>query len=325
MKKTLLVGLLMVMGFAFAAVPPAMADTKGKRIAAVVSSTKNPFIAAIANTMETDAEALGMKVTVLSANYDAAIQAQQINEAVAQKYDMIAVIPLDPRAIVPALTRAKEAGIPVLIVNSPIDPMYNNLFISFVGQDQETLGRIAGEALIQAVKGRKTAKTAIISGTLAESTPQMRIKGFKDAVAKDPKIQIVTTEDAHWDMANSEHIAGQLFARYAAEGGLDVVYAMADNMAQGVIQAGKAADIPLGTEQGKLVVVSSNCMKFGIDNIRAGQQYSTAAQIPGLTGKAAIALIADYFNGKTVPRQKIIPSEAITKANVDTYAAGCTY
>lgn len=323
MKSAL--ALLLLAGLLAVTTQPACADTNGKRIAAVVSSTKNPFIANVASTMEKEGAALGMKVSVLSANYDAAVQAQQIIEAVAQHVDFIAVIPLDPRAIVPALTRAKEAGIPVLIVNSPIDPAYDHLFVAFVGEDHEILGRVAGESLVRAVSERPRARTAIISGTLAESTPQMRIKGFKAAVAAEPKIEIVATEDARWDMANSERIAGQLFARYAAQGGLDAVYAMADNMAHGVIQAAKAADIGLGTAPGKLVVVSSNCLKFGMDHIRAGEQYSTGAQMPGRTGKAAIGLIADALNGKTIQRKNILPTEAITRANLDGYVEACTF
>jgi ribose transport system substrate-binding protein len=323
--KKLVSALLITVGIAAGTVSPALADVKGKRIAHIVTSTKNPFIGVLASTIEKEAAARGMTVTTLNTNYDAAVQAQQIMESIAQKYDLIALLPLDPRAIVPALTRAKEAGVPVLIVNSPIDPAYGELFFSFVGEDHERLGQIAGESLIQAVKDRKTARTAIISGTLSESTPQKRVKGFKETVAKDPKIQVVATEDARWDMANSERIAGQLFARYAAQGGLDAVYAMADNMAHGVIQAAKAADIPLGTEQGKLVVVSSNCLKFGINHIRSGLQYSTATQMPERTGRAAVELIVDRFEGKAVPKEKILPMEAITRANVETYAAPCSF
>ena len=147
MKKTLLTWLLIAVGLTVAAAHSALADTAGKRVAFAVSSTKNPFIAFVATTLEKEAGTLGAKVTVFSANYDAAIQAQQINEAVAQKFDLIAIIPLDPRAIVPALTRAKEAAVPVLIVNSPIDAAYDHLSFAFVGEDHEMLGRIAGEVL----------------------------------------------------------------------------------------------------------------------------------------------------------------------------------
>ncbi len=324
MKKTM-VGALLVAGLVAGAFGPAAADTQNKRIAFVATSTKNPFIAGIANTMEKEGQARGMKVTVLTAGYDAAAQDQLISDAIAQKYDVLAILPVNAHTVIPALTRAKQAGVPVVIVNSPIEPGHEDLYVTFVGERQEELGRVTAEALEQAIKNRKTARTAIISGTLSEATPQLRIQGFKETLAKDPKVEIVATEDAHWDMATSERIAGQLFARYAAQGGLDVIYAMADNMAHGVIQAAQASGVPLGTADGKLIVVASNCMKFGIDHIRAGQQYSTATQIPTRTGRVSIETIADLLNGKPVQKHIYMPIEAITSANVEKYAQACTF
>lgn len=303
----------------------AAADTHNKRIAFVTTSTKMPFIAAIARTMEMEGQARGMKVTVLTAGYDSAAQDQLISDSIAQKYDVLAILAVDAHAVIPGLTRAKQAGLPVVLVNSPIEPGHEDLYATFVGERQEELGRVTAEALIQALTNRKTAKTAIISGTLSEATPQLRIQGFKEAVGKDPRIRILAIEDAKWDMANSERIAGQLFARYAAQGGLDVIYAMADNMAHGVIQAAQSSDVPLGTADGKLIVVSSTCMKFGIDHIRPGQQYSTATQLPTRTGKVSIEVIADLLNGKTVQKHNYLPVEAITSANIGKYAQACTY
>jgi len=324
MNKTFFVAVLAA-ALVAGAFGPAAADTQNKRIAFVATSTKNPFIAAIASTMEKEGEARGMKVTVLTAGYDAAAQDQLISDTIAQKYDVLAILPVDAHAVIPGLTRAKQAGLPVVLVNSPIEPGHEDLYATFVGERQEELGRVTAEALEQAIKNRKSARTAIISGSLSEATPQLRIQGFKEAAAKDPKIQILATEDAHWDMANSERIAGQLFARYAAQGGLDVIYAMADNMAHGVIQAAQSSAVPLGTADGKLIVVGSNCMKFGIDDIRAGLQYSTVTQLPTRTGKVSIEVIADLLNGKTVQKHNFLPVEAITSANVDKYAQACTF
>lgn len=324
MKKTLF-AIALAAGLVSGAFGPAAADTQNKRIAFVATSTKNPFIAGIASTMEKEGQARGMTVTVLTAGYDAAAQDQLISDTIAQKYDVLGILPVDAHAVIPGLTRAKQAHLTVVLINSPIEPGHDDLYRAFVGEKQEELGAVTGDALIQAVKNRKSARTAIISGSLSEATPQLRIQGFKEAVAKDPKIQIVATEDAKWDMANSERIAGQLFARYAAQGGLDVIYAMADNMAHGVIQAAHAADIPLGTADGKLIIVSSNCMKFGVDDIRAGEQYSTATQLPTRTGKVSIEVIADLLNGKPVEKQNFLPVEAITAVNVDKYAQACTF
>ncbi|MDB5794593.1 MAG: sugar transporter substrate-binding protein [Noviherbaspirillum sp.] len=308
-----------------AATAPAAAQAKGKRIAYLTATTSNPFIAALASTIEQDGTAQGMKVTVMTSPYDAALQSQQISDALAQKFDALVITPVAERAILPALNLAKKAGVPVFLVNSPIANGNEDLYMSFIGEDHVELGRLTGEALSQALKGRSNPKVALVTGSLAEGVAPRRLQGFKAALAAHPEIKVVATEDAKWDTAASERIAGQLFARFSAQGGLDAVYGMADNVAHGVIQAAKAANVPLGTGKGQLVVVSSNCMKFGVDHIRNGLQYSTATQMPVRTGKAAIATVATHFDGKPVVKNNYLKMAAITKDNLAEYAAACTY
>lgn len=316
---------VLAIGLAVGSLAPAMAGASGKRVAFSATSTKQPFVASLVQTMKEEGAKRGMQITVLTAGYDAAVQAQQITDAIAQKYDAIAVLAIDQHAIVPALVRAKKANIPVVLVNSPIEPGHTDLYLTFVGENKEELGRMAAEAVLTATKDRDTANTAIVSGTLSESTPELQIKAFKEVAAKNPKLKIVAIEDAHWAMDKSEQIAGQLFARFAAQGGLDAVFAMADNMSFGVLQAARAAGIKVGTADHGLVVLSSNCMKFGIEPIRKGEQYATATVLPTRTAKVAADVIADYFEGKTPPKNTYLKVTEITKANVDKYAAACTY
>jgi ABC-type sugar transport system substrate-binding protein len=308
-----------------ALVNSASADPHGKRIAVLVGTTQNPFIASLAKAFQEEATAAGMQVILLSNPNDPAIEAQQMNDVIGQKVDLIALQAISDRAIIPAMTRAKAAHIPVVLVNSPIEDGRGDLYLSFVGEDNVALGRVTGEALVAATKGMSEVKTALITGVLDEGVARRRVPGFKEAVAKDPAIKIVATEDAKWSTTTSEQMAGQLFARFAAQGGLQAIYAMADNMAHGVIQAAKAANVPLGVGPGKLTVVSSNCMKFGVDHITAGEQYSTATQMPTRTAKAAVGVIVDYFNGKPVKHDHFLQVEAITKANLAQYAEACTF
>src|SRR5690606_8483858 len=179
--------------------------------------------------------------------------------------------------------------------------------------------------LVQALQGRKGAKVAAITGSLAEGVAPRRMAGFKDVLAQHPDIELVAVEDAKWDTATSERIAGQLFARFAAQGGLDAVYGMADNIAHAAIRAAEAAGIPLGVDEGKTVVVSSNCMKFGVDHIRAGKQYSTATQMPTRTGKAAIDTVIAHFQGQEVPKNNELEVVVIKQDNLDEYADACTF
>ena len=227
----------------------------------------------------------------------------------------------------PSLVRAKQAGVPVILSNNPIKEGSEDLYLSFVGQDQFEMGRIAGQSILQALKesGRDGGKVAVITGALQQGIGPRRLAGIREALKANPKVEIVAVEDAAWATAPAERIAGQLYARFAASGGLDVVYGMADNLAVAAIKAAQAAGISVGTGPKQMIVVGGNCLKEGLDAIRAGLQYSTILQSPTDVGKGAADVINEYFNGEAVPKQRLLPIELITKANVDKWDAPCTF
>ncbi len=66
-------------------------------------------------------------------------------------------------------------------------------------------------------------------------------------------------------------------------------------------------------------------MKDGIIHIKAGQQYSTGTQIPTHEATIAAKKIADYFDGKKMKKYEYVKSYAITRKNVGSYAAACSY
>jgi ABC-type sugar transport system substrate-binding protein len=316
-----------VLAMTFLTIGDANASPQGKKIAYLTTSPTHPFIATLTSTFVTRANALGMEVATFGNQFDAALQAQQVDDAIARKFDLIAIVAGSEQAIVPALIRAKQAGVPVILINSPPRDGSEDLYVSFVGEDHVQLGRITGESVLRALKdgGRDGGKVALITGSLQEGVGPRRVAGFREAIKANSKVEIVAIEDAKWATDVSERIAGQLFARFASQGGLDVIYGMADNQAAAIVQAAKAANIPLGVEKGKLIVVGSNCLKQGIAGIKAGEQYSTGTQVPTRTGLKAAEMLAEHFNGKKLPKHEILPVETITKANVDQWEAACSY
>jgi ABC-type sugar transport system substrate-binding protein len=315
----LAVALITALGMSLLAPATANADPKGKKIAFLVTSPTHPFIATLVKTFTTKANSYGMEVNTVSQHFDAALQAQQVDDAIARKFDMLAIIAGSEQAIVPALIRAKQAGVPVVLVNSPPRDGSEELYLSFVGEDHVELGRITGVSVLNALKegGRDGGKIALITGSLQEGVGPRRVAGFREAMKANPKAQIVAVEDAKWQTDLSERIA--------AQGGLDVVYGMADNQAAAIVQAAKSASIPLGVEKGKLIIVGSNCLKQGITGIKAGEQYSTGTQVPTRTGLKAAEMIADHFNGKKLPKNEILPVETVTRANVAQWEEACTF
>ena len=305
----------------------AQAESKGKKALLLESFAAHPYVATIMKSFKAKAEADGMEVTMQAAGVDAALQARQFDDGVARKFDVIAVQAVSENAIVPALTRAKAAGIPVIISNNTPKEGTEALYMTFVGQDQREMGRIVGEQIVKSFKetGREGGKIAMITGILTEGLGPLRLAGIKDALKANPKIEVVAVEDGKWDTATSERIAGQLFARFAPQGGLDAIYGMADNQAVAAIKAAEAAGIPVGSKPGQLLVFGGNCLKDGIDAIKAGKLVSSVSQIPTLVGEKVADVADEILNGKTPPKNVLLPVELIDRANVAKWEAACTY
>src|SRR3954447_25663193 len=194
----------------------AFASPQGKKIAFLVTSPTHPFIAALSKAFTARANSYGMEVNTVSQQFDAALQAQQVDDAIARKFDMLAIIAGSEQAIVPALIRAKQASVPVILINSPPRDGSEELYLSFVGEDHVELGRITGISVLKALQegGRDGGKIALVTGSLQEGVRPRRVAGFREAIKANPKAQIVAVEDAKWQTDLSERIAGQLFARY---------------------------------------------------------------------------------------------------------------
>jgi ABC-type sugar transport system substrate-binding protein len=308
-------------------VTAADAGATGKKVAYFDAGPSHPYVVALNKAFNARAKDRGLEVTQFDTPYDAALQSQQIDDAIARKFDLLAIMAASQSAIVPALNRAKKAGIPVIILNNGIKDGVEDLYVANVIDDNAKLGRLAADATLRALKegGRDQAKVALITGVLAEGVAKTRLDAYSAALKDHPEVKIVATEDAYWDTAKSEMIAGQLFARFAPQGGLDVAIGWADNQTAAIIRAAEAAHIPLGTEKGKLIVLGMNCNRDGIQAIKDGREYSTATQPPVRMGEKTADVVADYFDGKTPPKQVVLDVEAIDRNNIDKFAAGCTY
>src|SRR6185295_10506912 len=175
----------------------AEAAAEGKRIMLLGTANTNPYIGTWTSTFTKFATQAGMKVTNLSSNYDAAVQSQQVDDAIAQKFDIIVIVYVNDQAIIPALTRAKAAGIPVVPVVTPLKKDYEELFTSYVGTDHGELGRLAAEGMVNGLKaeGKTKAQIVAVTGVAQQLNVQARVAAFKEVLAKNPGSELVAAED----------------------------------------------------------------------------------------------------------------------------------
>lgn len=298
----------------------------GKRIALVVGPTQDAFIGTLSKTFEDKAEAAGTNVDTFSSPFDPALQARQIDDAIAQKFDLLVIMPISQQAIVPSLNKAKEAGIPVVNIISEMQGDAANLTVGYVGENSVELGRQAGIAMANALKaaGKENGRIAAITGVMAEGIAPLRLQGFKEALAENaPGASLVASEDVHWNPVEGEQATGQLLARFAADGGLDAMYGMNDILANAIIQAANTAGVAVG--DGGMIVVGGNCQAPGVRNLMAGNMPATVLMLPTVSGAKAAEVALDVLAGKQVDRTYYEEHKVIDSGNIKEFAQACAY
>ena len=179
--------------------------------------------------------------------------------------------------------------------------------------------------MAEGLKGRSTAKVAIVAGSMEEGVAPPRVAGFKKELESHPGFKVVAVEETHWAPPEAERAAGQLLARFSGQGGLDGIYGMNDPLANGIVQGAQSAGVKLGTGKGELVVVGGNCLAMGIQDIEEGTMYATIYWTPINMGRDTANTVKKILEGQPVPKKQSRPLEIITKANVDKYKSECTF
>jgi ABC-type sugar transport system substrate-binding protein len=297
---------------------------EGQSVYIVAPAEGNPWVAANVETVKKGLEAEGASVTTLSDPFNPQVESENLNRAIAAKPGMIAINPLVEEAMIPGLTRAKAAGIPVVNMSSPWPAAEAaGLLTASMEADHEELGQFAAENIIEGLKGQGTDEGNVIAITGNKGLTQVeaRMEAFEKTLAeKAPKLKLVAVEDGNWDQTTSQKIARQLFAQYQSNGGIQAAYGMADNQAVGIIQAAKEAGLGVGGKKG-LIVTGSNCYQAGLEAIENGEEFGTATQSPFQEGEFEVGLMTKWWNGEAIPVRSLAPEERVTSKNVKKISA----
>jgi ribose transport system substrate-binding protein len=297
------------------------ADISGKRVILLTVTPQCDYCSRATRAFEDGAARAGLQVDKKITNYDAAEQADQVNQAVAQRPDAIVYWPADATASIPSLTRMKAAGIPVVVTNSSPGEDKQELWNAFTGPNDTRLGELAAEAMVRGLQeknGRAEGNIFVVGGQPGSPPAIQRLAGFERVLAaRAPGVRIVGNQPGNWDQTQATTAADGLFTANASK---DIVgvYAQADNMAAGAIVSARRK----GLDPSRLVIVGGNCQPEGLRNIRAGDQYASVLQSPVDDGALAARAVVNVLSGRQQPHNEYLPAEVITRANLQTCAAG---
>lgn len=295
-------------------------DVKGKKVTLLTVAQSCDYCAKHTEEFKKVAEAAGVQVTVVVNDFNAAEQAQQVNQAISTRPDAIVLWPADATAITPSLQRLKQSKIPVVVTNSHPQSDDESLWNAFTGPDDYANGQEAAKAMIAGFKEKgfgDSGSVVIVEGVPGTPPAISRTKGFKDELAKSaPGITVAGSQPGNWDQTQATSAAASLITQFGNKN-LRGIYAQADNMLAGAIVAADRA----GLKSTDLAMVGSNCSIEGYTGIEKGVQYASVLQSPIEDGEYAAKAVIDVLGGKSVEKNQYLTPKTITKANLADCAA----
>jgi ribose transport system substrate-binding protein len=281
------------------------------RVALVLKTLNSPFFIEMQRGAEEAARRLNVDLVVQAAEREVDVERQmQIVENLIQtRVGALALTPSGSREVVPAVAKANAARIPVIIVDTRLDPRAaadaGVQTASFVGSDNVRGGQLIGEYLVKASGGRS--KVAILEGIPGHETGDSRIKGFRDAIRNSPGITVVASQTANWEREQGFAVFQNIMQ---AHRDLDTVFACNDMMALGASEAIAAAG-----RSGQIRVLGFDAVQDARRALAAGTMEATVAQYPEEMGRVAIETAVKVLQGATVPADIVVPIRLVTKEN----------
>ena len=243
---------------------------------------------------------------VVSANDDDKLQTRQINTFTDEGVDLLIVSPNQINTVTPAIDRAYDSGIPVILLDRKTGA---GKYTAFIGADNEKIGRTIGEYIAMRLGGKGT--VVEIRGLGGSSPAIERHKGFVSAISNYPGIRLLASESGNWLQQSGDSVASMLFAKGIVP---DYVFGQNDRMAHGAWQAAKRFGLA-----GRMRFVGIDALPGkggGIKLVRDG--VLDASYIYPTRGDLVMRLALDILEGRPYERDNSMKAALVTKDNAET-------
>ena len=235
---------------------------------------------------------------------DVEMQIHAVENALIKGIDGIVMAPIDARPWKPTFDKAQKMGIPIVVIDAPID---HPAVQSFVGTDNLEAARLGGRYIVD-ITGAK-GELLLIGGEVGHPNGDKRAKGVREVC--EAAGMKVTFRPADWNSDKAMQIAQD---ELSANKKFSVIFSAWDPGALAAKQAAKALGI---LDDIFIVGFDGNVANYRA--IKEGEITATVRQQPFLMGTEGVEIITKIFNGETdFPAEKLIPGQVIDISNVDT-------
>ena len=241
---------------------------------------------------------------ISSANDDVQMQTEQINKFVDEGVDLLIVAP-GQVSISPAIDRAYEKGIPVIIFDRRTR---SDKYTAYIGADNKEIGSSMGEYLAGTLTDG--GRILELSGLSTSSPAIERNNGFDSVVQCRPGISIVEHLSADWTEQGAFRTVDSLLSKPHNE--FDCVFAHNDRMAMGARRAAEKHGLNL--EHIKFCGIDAMPQKGGGMELVAEGTLFASYTYP-TRGDEVMLLAMNILEGKKYNRENQLSSALVTRDN----------
>ena len=237
-------------------------------------------------------------------------QARIIGDLIVQEYDAIILQAFNSAALIPIVTEAEQAGIPVVCINIDV----NTPHAALVAMTDYEAGFTIAHAMAKAVNG--SGNFVVIQATPGASRGENLEAGFQAGLKQYPNIKIIDSQTGQWLTERAHAVMTDFLTKHPK---IDGVFCHNDQMAQGAAMAAQAAG-----RLDKMVIWGANGENKALEYIEQGLMTGTIYTNCYDQGATAARLAMMYI-GSSVDTSKFtktpvikMPPRAITIENVAT-------
>jgi ABC-type sugar transport system substrate-binding protein len=241
---------------------------------------------------------LGVELLFSDAQQKQENQIKAIRTFIAQQVDVIGVSPVVETGWESVFQEAKEAGIPIILVDRRA-VVSEDLYATYLGSDFLEEGRNAGRVMVDLLGGQGNIVELV--GTEGSAPAIDRYVGFREILKDYPEINIIASKSGDFTRAKGKEVMEEFLKSYGDQ--IDALYAHNDDMAIGAIRAIEAYGLRPGED---IKIVSIDAIRDAFQAMIDGKINATVECNP-LLGPQFFELALKVVNGEEVP--KWIPSE----------------
>lgn len=251
-------------------------------------------------------------------------QIKAIRSFISQRVDYIIFSPLTEDGWDTVLQEAKDAGIPVIVVDRMVAVEDESLYTAWVGSNIEEEGQKAGLWLEQHAEEQglqeEPLNIVVLQGTLGSTAELGRTKGFNAIASEHQNWNILRQESGDFTAALAKEVMRGMLQQYPD---IDVLVSQNDDMTFGALEAIEEAGLTTGAD-GDILVISFDAVREALELVKDGK-INVNVECNPLQGDYILEVIEKLRRGETVEKYNYVKETVFTQENVSKLLPGRTY